>query len=739
MARVPVTQGRSVQVQAQPGNRLRYSEGRDYMGRALVEGGQALSRAAQDWDEIEATYDEADALRIANEFSTYERERLKTGENAYLSTQGFNAGEGREGAVKDLETASQNLLGGARSERARRMAERALTSKLDTAQTSIANHAVSQMRVARTEQRQAQMSLALTDAVDARGDPEQFAINLGIADMALDQMAGDLGWSAEQKAEERERMISGAHAQVVLAIDSEDGEPTAALAYLDANKELIGPEMEAKLRNSLTPRVDSAWADSIVRSGELVQYLPGGTQPATGGGSDDDSAPVDIELSIPFGGRGVTVEGGKYGATRSYGGHSGVDYAGLPAGTPVPPAGAGTVIKSEYREGYGHRVEVSHGKDAQGREIVTSYSHLGGRNVNVGDKVDANSNLGGIGNSGGNYGVHLHYEVLVDGQKVDPDSLRGVTVTGRAGAGGVPADARLSTAAMRSAVDAYVAANPDISEQRKQALYAAADRAVADGRAERAQAEQDADRRVTAWLTQNAPGPDDLMSVGQIPAAVLEGASPQFIQGLQDRVQAANARAQAREDAAAAARVEAIERAALIELESLSDDELLGTNLDLYVGRADPLVLARKLRKQKQLQSSPGSTVSADKVVETTNMAAEMLGIDRNDDPEKWAMLRGAIEEEMLEYTPDKLDKETRRSIAVEQTQKVTLPGTGIFWDDKIYRYELQPGQRYARTGDAIPAGARSYLDRNFPNVSEAKKFEIFERARARNLEWTFK
>lgn len=737
MVRVPVSQGRAVQVQSEPGNRFRYAEGRNFMGRALEQGGQALQRAANDWDEIEATYDEADALRIANEFSAYERERLKTGENAYLNSQGFNAGEGREGAVGDLETASQNLLGGARSERARRMAERALSSKLDTAHTTIANHAVRQMQAARTEQRQAQISTALTDAVDARGT-EQFAVYGLVADQALSQMAIDQGWSDEQLADERDKMWSGLHSKVVLAIDAEDGEPTAALAYLEENKDAIGPQLEAQLRNGLTPRVDSAWADSIVRGGELTQYLPGGTQPATGGASDADSEPVDIELSVPFEGRGVTVEGGKYGAARSYGGHSGVDYAGLPEGTPVPPAGVGTVIKSEYREGYGHRVEVDHGTDSQGRRIVTTYSHLAGRNVNVGDKVDGNTELGGIGASGGNYGVHLHYEVLVDGQKVDPDSLRGVTVRGRPGAPGVPTDARLSTAAMRSAVDAYVAANPGISEQRKQALYAAADRQVAEGRAERAQGEADADRRITAYLTENFPDADSLTSIGQIPASMLQGASPGFMQGLNSRVQAANDRIEARESAEAAARVKATERQALIELESLSDEELLRTDLSLYAGRADPLVLARKWRKQKQLASSPGSVVSADKVVSATNQAATILEIDRDEDPEKWAKLRGAIEEELLEYDPDKLDKETIRSIAVEQTRKVSLPGTGLIWDDKIHRYELQPGQRYARLGDAIPDGARAYLDTNFPEASDAKKFEIFERARARNLQWTF-
>lgn len=280
-----------------------------------------------------------------------------------------------------------------------------------------------------------------------------------------------------------------------------------------------------------------------------------------------------------------------------------------------------------------------------------------------------------------------------------------------------------------------------IAQQNKALAREGAEDAIVQGQDQQRQLGREVAGRIGAQEArmQNTPGADDLTSMGQIPAAVLEGASPNLVASLQQRVQTANSRIQAREDAEAAARVEAVERRALVELESMSDDELLATDLNAYVGRADPVVLARKVRKQKQLQSSPGSVVSADKVVSATNLASEILGIERDKDGEEWAKLRGAIEAELMEIPADKLDRETIRSIAVEQTQKVRLPGTGFFRDDRVYRYELEPGQRYARTGDAIPAGARAYLDRNFPNVSDAKKFEIFERARARSLEWTFK
>ena len=110
--------------------------------------------------------------------------------------------------------------------------------------------------------------------------------------------------------------------------------------------------------------------------------------------------------------------------------HKGIDIAnGKAAGEKIYPAADGTVIYSRYTLGstYGLYCMVSHGKDAQGNEIVTLYAHMKVNNVRKGDIVKANDAngkggtvLGLIGSTGDSTGPHLHFEVRVNGTAIDP-------------------------------------------------------------------------------------------------------------------------------------------------------------------------------------------------------------------------------------------------------------------------------------------------------------------------------
>ncbi len=99
--------------------------------------------------------------------------------------------------------------------------------------------------------------------------------------------------------------------------------------------------------------------------------------------------------------------------------HTGVDW-GAPIGTPILAAGAGVVIKAEFTSGYGRRVEIQH---ANG--YVTTYSHLSGfaRGVVAGARVTPGQPIGYLGQSGLATGPHLHYEVIINGNFVDPMAM----------------------------------------------------------------------------------------------------------------------------------------------------------------------------------------------------------------------------------------------------------------------------------------------------------------------------
>jgi murein DD-endopeptidase MepM/ murein hydrolase activator NlpD len=100
--------------------------------------------------------------------------------------------------------------------------------------------------------------------------------------------------------------------------------------------------------------------------------------------------------------------------------HTGVDWA-APRGTPIVSAGNGTVIKAARESGYGNRVEIQH---ANG--YITTYNHMSGfaRGMREGLRVRQGQVIGFLGSTGLSTGPHLHYEVIVNGNFVDPMRIR---------------------------------------------------------------------------------------------------------------------------------------------------------------------------------------------------------------------------------------------------------------------------------------------------------------------------
>jgi murein DD-endopeptidase MepM/ murein hydrolase activator NlpD len=94
--------------------------------------------------------------------------------------------------------------------------------------------------------------------------------------------------------------------------------------------------------------------------------------------------------------------------------HKGVDFAGR-AGADVVAVASGVVIWSGDRYGYGEMVEVNHGNG-----FVTRYAHNNENLVVVGDTVKRGELIATIGATGRATGPNLHFEVLRNGQVVDP-------------------------------------------------------------------------------------------------------------------------------------------------------------------------------------------------------------------------------------------------------------------------------------------------------------------------------
>ncbi len=175
----------------------------------------------------------------------------------------------------------------------------------------------------------------------------------------------------------------------------------------------------------------SAYGDAYARWGPLARQLTAMLWPASQAAAADPAGAVDgvcPALSVPDGawarpsvGMLASGFGPRWGSQ-----HAGVDLAG-PRNSPVYAAAAGTVLTaactSDYCDrdgnldlgGYGNLVELDHGAG-----VTTRYAHLSGYTVTPGQQVTAGALLGFQGSTGNSTGVHLHFEVRIDGAPVDP-------------------------------------------------------------------------------------------------------------------------------------------------------------------------------------------------------------------------------------------------------------------------------------------------------------------------------
>jgi murein DD-endopeptidase MepM/ murein hydrolase activator NlpD len=118
--------------------------------------------------------------------------------------------------------------------------------------------------------------------------------------------------------------------------------------------------------------------------------------------------PGDLEVTSPFGPR-IDPFLGRPAL------HTGVDLHGA-YGDAVRATAPGRVTFAGAMGGYGNLVEVDNGNG-----LATRYAHLSSIDVTQGETVATGSIVGHIGDTGRATGPHLHYEVRIDGQPVDPE------------------------------------------------------------------------------------------------------------------------------------------------------------------------------------------------------------------------------------------------------------------------------------------------------------------------------
>ena len=100
--------------------------------------------------------------------------------------------------------------------------------------------------------------------------------------------------------------------------------------------------------------------------------------------------------------------------------HLGTDFA-APAGTPIMASGSVTITRAKWCGGGGNCVKIKHNSTYE-----TVYAHMKSfaKGIKVGKKVKQGQIIGYVGSTGMSTGPHLHYEVIVNGKKVNSQTLK---------------------------------------------------------------------------------------------------------------------------------------------------------------------------------------------------------------------------------------------------------------------------------------------------------------------------
>jgi len=143
----------------------------------------------------------------------------------------------------------------------------------------------------------------------------------------------------------------------------------------------------------------------LAESNALSGVIAGSS--GSGVGTGNMMWPVNAPISSPFGYRIHPILG-----YRKL--HTGIDL-GASYGTPIHASDSGTVIYSTWMGGYGNVIIIDHG-----RGISTLYAHQSSLAVGNGTRVTRGQVVGYVGSTGFSTGPHLHFEVRVNGNPVDP-------------------------------------------------------------------------------------------------------------------------------------------------------------------------------------------------------------------------------------------------------------------------------------------------------------------------------
>lgn len=197
---------------------------------------------------------------------------------------------------------------------------------------------------------------------------------------------------SETKVLPSDKLPSGVEEMIYSGSDGEQENTLHAVVSNEevSNVEIVDSEVVVEAKNA------------VILQGTSPNFYP----IVANGGLGRSPIPVAGEITAVFG-----SSGDLWSST-----HTGLDISAV-EGAQILSVGCGIVTKAEENGCYGNMVAVDHGNG-----IITRYAHLSSFAVHIGDKVETGTLLGYCGSTGNATGSHLHFEVMRDGNVIDPQS-----------------------------------------------------------------------------------------------------------------------------------------------------------------------------------------------------------------------------------------------------------------------------------------------------------------------------
>ena len=220
----------------------------------------------------------------------------------------------------------------------------------------------------------------------------------------LERLQGELESArAEEQAAREQQEVKKAEQQAKVA------EAQKLLDQINADVAEVNRQLEAEDAAAASLQAEITRKQKQLEEERKQQNV---TLPPTGSGYQWPLPAGNLTLTSAFGYRMHPIDLVPHS-------HTGIDVSAA-GGTPIYAAKGGQVIMSEYGSGvnwsYGNFVVIDHGDGT-----TTLYAHMSSRAVSEGQLVTQGQTIGYVGNTGNSKGNHLHFEVRVNGQRVDPE------------------------------------------------------------------------------------------------------------------------------------------------------------------------------------------------------------------------------------------------------------------------------------------------------------------------------